>query len=547
MTSSISSVDISIIIVFYAFIIWSALSHRKTADSTSYFLAGKEVTWPVIGLSLFAASISSSTLIGHSGEGFISGIAVFNYNLMAVFIMVFFAMFFLPFYIQNGIFTIPEFLEKRFDSRSRLYFSFITIIGNIFLDAAAALYTGALILKMIFPEMDIFWIIVGIALIAGSYSIVGGLSSILNADIIQSIILLIGSLILSYFCFESIGGWENLMNRFQDGVWLKLIRPIDDPTVPWPGLFFGITILSFYFWGNNQVMVQRVLSAKSVDEGRKGVLLVGFLYIFTLFIFIMPGLIARGIDLFGIGNALPDEIINGGTLKEVYKINTDEVYPRLITKLLPSGLIGIILAAMISALISTLSGTLSSVSTLFTMDFYSHFAKTPNPQKFVRIGQITSFIALIVAVIWAPYIQRFDSLVGYYQEMVSYIAPPIVGTFILGVFWKRANAIGALGGLMFGLAVAISIMVLKYIIGVHIPLHYLMCVPILMSVSMLTTTIISLLTPAPPQDKVLTTTWNKDIWISESKELKGIVWYKNFRILCIILLICCTIEYLLFL
>ena len=171
MTSSISSLDIIIIIIFYVFIIWWALSHRKTADSTSYFLAGKKATWPIIGLSLFAASISSSTLIGHSGEGFISGIAVFNYNLMAVFVMVFFAIFFLPFYIQNGIFTIPEFLGKRFDSRSQLYFSFITIIGNIFLDAAAALYTGALILKMIFPEIDIFWIIIGIGLIAGSYSI----------------------------------------------------------------------------------------------------------------------------------------------------------------------------------------------------------------------------------------------------------------------------------------------------------------------------------------------------------------------------------------
>ncbi|RHL12958.1 MULTISPECIES: sodium/solute symporter [Bacteroides] len=547
MTSSISSLDIIIIIIFYVFIIWWALSHRKTADSTSYFLAGKKATWPIIGLSLFAASISSSTLIGHSGEGFISGIAVFNYNLMAVFVMVFFAIFFLPFYIQNGIFTIPEFLGKRFDSRSQLYFSFITIIGNIFLDAAAALYTGALILKMIFPEIDIFWIIIGIGLIAGSYSIVGGLSSILNADVIQSIILLIGSIILSYFCFESIGGWENLISHFQDGVWLKLIRPIDDPTVPWPGLFFGITILSFYFWGNNQVMVQRILSAKSVDEGRKGVLLVGLLYMFTLFIFIIPGLIARGIDIFDIGDTLPNEIINGGILKEVYKINTDEVYPRLITKLLPSGLIGLILAAMISALISTLSATLSSVSTLFTMDFYSHYVKTPNPKKLVHIGQISSFIALIIAIIWAPYIQRFDSLVGYYQEMVSYIAPPIVGTFILGVFWKRANAIGALGGLMFGLVVAISIMILKYIIEVHIPLHYLICVPILMLASMLTTIIISFFTPAPPQDKVLATTWNKKIWINESKELKEVVWYKNFRILCIILLICCTIEYLIFL
>ena len=278
-------------------------------------------------------------------------------------------------------------------------------------------------------------------IVAGSYTIVGGLSSVINADAIQSVILLVGSIILSILCFNSIGGWENFVDRFHDGVWLKLIRPIDDPTVPWPGLLFGVTILSFYFWGNNQVMVQRVLSAKSIDEGRKGVLFVGFLYMFTLFIFIMPGLIARGIDLFGVGDALPDEIISGGVLKETYGINTDEVYPRLIVKLLPVGLIGVIIAAMISALTSTLSATLSSVSTLFTMDFYSRYVKVNDSKKMVRIGQIASFVALVIAISWAPFIQKFDSLVGYYQEMVSYIAPPIVGAFFIGVFWKRANAI----------------------------------------------------------------------------------------------------------
>lgn len=234
---------------------------------------------------------------------------------------------------------------------------------------------------MMFPGIDLFYIILGMAIVAGSYTIVGGLSSIINADVIQSIILIIGSIILSFFCFESIGGWDSFMEHFHEGVWLKLIRPLDDPTVPWPGLIFGVTILSFYFWGNNQVMVQRVLSARSIDEGRKGVLFVGFLYMFTLFIIIMPGIIARGIDLFGLGNSLPYDVIPGSTLKSIYGINTDEVYPRLILKLLPTGIIGLIIAAMISALTSTLSATLSSVSTLFTMDFYPRIVKNSNPQN----------------------------------------------------------------------------------------------------------------------------------------------------------------------
>lgn len=547
MADSLSFVDLIIIALFVVFIVWWALRHSKTSDSASYFLAGKSSTWPMIGLSLFAASVSTSTLIGHSGEGFISGIAVFNYNLMAVFVMIFFAMFFLPFYLKSGIFTIPEYLGRRFDGRSRLYFSFITIIGNIFLDAAATLYTGSLILKMMFPDIDIFYIILGMAIIAGSYSVIGGLSSIINADMVQSIVLIVGSLVLSWFCFDSIGGWENFLDRFHEGVWLNLVRPLDDPTVPWPGLLFGVTILSFYFWGNNQVMVQRVLSARSIDEGRKGVLFVGFLYMFTLFIIIMPGVIARGIDLFGVGEVLPDEIISGNELKSAYGINTDEVYPRLILKLLPTGMIGLIVAAMISALTSTLSATLSSVSTLFTMDFFPHLVRNPDTKNLVLVGQMASLIALIIAVAWAPFIQKFDSLVGYYQEMVSYIAPPIVGAFLLGVFWKRGNAQGAFTGLMFGLLAAAGIMIAKYAVGVTIPIHYLMLAPLLMLLSMAVMVIVSLNTLQPTTEQILRYTWNKEIWKEESRELIHVKWYKNFRVLCLLLFILCVIEYLLFL
>ena len=183
--------------------------------------------------------------MGHSGEGFISGIAVFNYNVGAIFVIIFVSLFFLPFYIKSGIYTIPEYLGRRFDNRSRKYFSFITIIGNVFLDAGAALYTGALILKIIFPEIDMMWIIIGMALMAGTYTIIGGLSSAINADMIQSIILIAGSVLLSIFCFNSVGGWENFVEHFHDGVWLNLIRPNSDTTVPWFSIFLSIPILGF--------------------------------------------------------------------------------------------------------------------------------------------------------------------------------------------------------------------------------------------------------------------------------------------------------------
>lgn len=542
---NLSLIDLSILIFYIIFIIWWALRNRKSEDSTSYFLAGRNMTWPMVGLSLFAASVSSSTLMGHSGEGFISGVAVFNYNWISVLVMVFFGLFFLPFYIRSGIFTMPEFLEKRFDARSKYYFSFITILGNVFLDAAATLYTGALIVKIIFPEFELFWVIVGMAIIAGSYTIIGGLSSAINADVIQSTILIIGSSILFFFALQEIGGWEEVIARFNDGVWLKLTRPLDDPTVPWLGMIVGIPILGFYFWGNNQVMVQRVLSAKSIDHGRKGVLLVGFLYLFTLFIFILPGLIGRGINLFGVEN-LPVELIGGGILKSQYGINTDQVYPELIMKLLPVGLIGLILAAMLSALTSTLSATLSSVSTLFTMDFYSKFDKNIDSKKQVKVGRITSLVVLVIAIMWAPYIQRFDSLVSYYQEIVSYLAPPIVGTFFLGLFWKRGNGQGAFIGLLSGLIIAGTVMVLKYVLNVPIEVHFLLLAPIVMIISIIFNVVVSLMTEKPESSKTDDYTWSKKIWDAETEELKGVIWYKNFRVLSLLLVLGCFVMYLLF-
>lgn len=542
---NISTLDSIILVVFLVGIVWWAIKNGKSKDSTSYFLAGRSMTWPVVGLSLFAASVSSSTLMGHSGEGFISGIAVFNYNWISVLVMVFFALFFLPFYIKSGIFTMPEFLERRFDKRSRYYFSFITIFGNVFLDASATLYTGALIIKMIFPEADLFTIIVIMALVAGSYTIIGGLSSAINADMIQATILIIGSAILYFFALNEIGGWAELQARFGEGVWMKLTRPMDDPTVPWLGMWIGIPILGFYFWANNQVMVQRVLSAKSIDHGRKGVLFVGFLYLFTLFIFILPGLIGRGLNLFGVEN-LPDELISGSELSSRFGINTDQVYPRMILHLLPIGLIGIILAAMISALTSTLSATLSSVSTLFTMDFYQRFNKNASSQQLVKVGRITSFVVLVVAIFWAPFIQQFDSLVSYYQEVVSYLAPPIVGTFFLGLFWKRSNENGAFWGLLSGLLVAAIVMVLKYGIKIDMNIHFLLLAPVIMFFSVAMNVMVSLLSHQPDPVKVAENTWTQKIWKAETQELIGTKWHKNYRILAGMLVVGCFVMYFLF-
>lgn len=541
MDFQMSNIDLVFVVIYILAILLWAFKNANNSDSESYFLAGRNMSWKAVGLSLFAASVSSTTLIGQSAEGFKTGLAVYNYQWISILVMIFFATFFLPFYIKSGVYTMPEFLEKRYDKRPKTFFSIITIIGNVFLDAAAALYSGALIIRLIFPEADLSTIIYIMAIIAGSYTIFGGLSSAINAELVQAVILIIGSVILSYLCFAEIGGWEVLMDRFNEGMWLHLVRPMDDATTPWLGIILGIPVLGFYFWGNNQVMVQRVLSAKSIEDGRKGVLFVGFLYIFTLFIFIFPGLCARLMDLFDV--QVPISMF-GNEVTEIVDVN--EIYPRLIMNLMPIGLMGIIMAAMISALTSTLSASINSASTLLTMDFYSNAFPDTSKERLVRVGQIISVIILIIASIWAPNIQKFGSLVDYYQEMASYLAPPIVTIFFLGLFWKRANANGAFATLLVGAIMAVLLLIFKnqtFLADVH----FLLMVPILVSMSVLVCVVASLITAKPSSAQLEGNLWSIEIWHQETKELENVKWFHNFRVQAIILAILAILSFIIFL
>lgn len=522
-TLSISTVDLVIVVLYIAFIIWWGLKNGKSSDSQSYFLAGRSMPWWVVGLSLFAASISSTTLIGQSGDAYDTGLAVFNYNLTGIIVMVFFAVFLLPLYIRSKVFTIPEFLERRFDKRSRFYFSAICIVGNVFLDAAGALYAAALIIKLIFPAADIQLIIIIFAAIAASYTIPGGLSSVIKTELIQAIVLIVGSIILTFFCFQKGGAY--FIDLYNNGdILTKLIRPLDDKATPWLGLIVGMPILGMYFWANNQTLVQRVLSAKSVDEGRKGIMLNGFLTMLTLFIIAIPGLIARG--LFP-GLEKPDM-----------------VYPTMVINLMPIGLLAIILAALLSALTSALSAILNSTSTLFTMDFYSQFDKKADSKKLVMVGKIAALVVIIIAALWAPQIGRFGSLLKYYQEMLSYISPPIVAAFLLGIFSKRVNGNGVFVGLISGLAIAVLMLFFKsHIFG---DLHFLLIVPFILAISVLIMYLTSLFFATPAADKLENTTFSYKDLVAEFAKFKTEAWYKNYLSWAIILLVLSTAIWLVF-
>ena len=522
-------IDLIIIFAYFLFIVFLGIRYGKSKDTDSYFLAGRGMGWGVIGFSLFAASISSSTLIGQAGDAYSTGIAVFNYNLISVIVMVFFAWFLLPFYIKSKIYTIPEFLEKRFSVHSRYYFSAITIIVNIFLDAAGSLYAAAMVMKLVFPEVSLLVLAVVFALIVAAYTIPGGLSAAIRVDLMQGIFLLVGAIVLTYYASVN-GGADYVRELISSGdLMMKLVRPSDDPSVPWLGMIVGIPVLGLFFWGNNQQLVQRVLTAKSVDEGRKGVLLVGFLTVITLFIIIIPGVMS--VKLFP---GLP---------------KPDMVYPNMIMKLLPNALIGFMMAAMVAALTSSLSGLLNSVATLFTMDFYSKMSPKSSSKNKVIVGRIVSMIVLIIAVLWAPQIgKRFGTLLKYYQEMLSIMAPPIVAAFILGIFWKRANAKGAFIGLLAGIALGIVNLIVSINTGESMfgNIHFLLTVPFYFIWSMVVMVVVSLFTAKPEKVKTDGYTWRLAEFKQETIELRKQSIWSNYRFWSVLLLILCVVILVLF-
>ena len=453
---TLNVIDGIIIICYLVGIIGYGISKGKQQSSEDYFLAGRNLTWPIVGISLFAANIGSSTLIGLTADAFKTNIAVYNYEWMAAVVLVIFAVFFMPFYLNSKVYTMPEFLERRYDGRARYFFSIITIVGNVIIDTAAGLYAGNLILKIIFPELDSAIIITLLAIAAAAYTIPGGLSAVVHTEVIQAIILVIGSIALTYFCFDQVGGWSGMiagldamnqsgqLNKSSDEVF-SLVGTINDPYMPWTGLVFGVPLLGFYFWANNQFMVQRVLSAKDLNHGRWGALFAGLLKLPVIFIMIVPGVIALVLfsdtNISGLNYLIPSS--TGMVVCSQLSDCPNMTYPVLIYSLLPVGVLGLVIAGLLAAMSSSISATLNSASTLITMDFILKLKPNLSSKNLVTSGQIATVILVMLAAAWAPQIEKFSSLWEYLQLVLGFIAPPVVSVFLLGLFWKRGNANGA--------------------------------------------------------------------------------------------------------
>ena len=550
---TLSTIDIAIMVAYAVFIIGYGLYHAKQKSSEEYFLGGRSLTWPVVGISLFAANISSSTLIGLAGSAYLLDMTVYNYEWYAVLVLVFFAIFFLPFYLKSGVYTMPEFLERRYSVSSRYYFSLITIIGNILIDTAAALYVGTIVLGLIFPNLAPWVIIVMLAFSAAAYTVPGGLNSVVRTEVIQAIVLIFGSIILTYYGLSAVGGWEGMVAqldelkasgvtdknaqeamsivRDNEGDWW---RQYNSPIVPWWGLFTGVPLLGFYFWANNQFMVQRILSSKDINHGRWGALFAGLLKLPVILIMVVPGTIA-----FLLFRDKEVAFQTSAGLCTNLKDCTDFTYPTLLFELLPTGLLGLVVAGLLAAMMSSISATFNSASTLITMDFVNKFRPDMTSKQLVRSGQISTLVLVILASLWAPQIGKYGDLFRYLQDILGYIAPPVASTFILGLFWKRANSRGSIVSLLFGFMMA-GVWVVGIINEVDhwfFQMHFLLRTTVLFVLCVIVHILASLSAPPPPAEKTEGMTWSPSLIREETAELSELPWYQNYRYLSVILLI----------
>ncbi len=408
---------------------------RRSPDADDLFLAGRSLGWGVVGLSLFASNISSTTLIGLPGAAWQSGISVANYEWMAGLVLIFSAFFILPKLLRARVTTVPEWLERRFDGRLRKYLSGVSIFLSIVLDTAGSLYAGALVLMLFIPGLTLGWTCAAMAIFAGLYTAAGGLRAVVYTDVLQTVVLLVGSAIL---CALVLGEFDYSWSRITtalDAERLSLIRPIDDPALPWLGTLIGLPVLGFYYWTMNQYVAQRLLGARDVETATRGALLAAALKLLPLFLMVIPGALAAVLftDL----------------------ERADTVFPRLIAEYAPVGLSGLILAGLMAAIMSSVDSALNSASTLISVDFVRARRPQISPTQLARLGRIMTLSLMALAAVWAPMIDQFPGLFDYLQQGFAYVTPPLVAVFLLGRFWPGLTASAALRAVVSGHVISV--------------------------------------------------------------------------------------------
>ncbi len=427
-----NTLDLVTFVGFIALVVGVSLyMSRKKETDEGYFLAGRTLSWWVIGLSLIASNISSEHFVGQAGQGFREGVglAIASWEWIAVFALVITALFLLPRFLRMGIYTMPEFLEYRYDRRSRTFMSVCMLVFYVGVTIATVLYSGALALESIFG-LDLRMGIWGIGLLAGFYTFYGGLKAVVWSDVLQGTALLLGGALVTFLGMQEIGGWGEFVARSEGR--LHTVLPLDHPELPWLAVFFGgMWLPNLFYWGLNQFITQRTLGARSIEEGQKGVLFGATLKLIIPFIVVFPGILA--FELYA------DEIAN-----------PDQAFPVLISKLLPAGLVGVMLAALFGAVMSTLDSLLNSAATIFTIDIYRPFLNpAADSARVVRVGKITTLVLVVLACLWAPVVATHEKgLYLFIQQYWGFLQSGVVAAFFLGLLWDKVPAGAAFWGMV---------------------------------------------------------------------------------------------------
>ncbi len=449
---SLNFIDKAVLVLYLVVIVgigcWTGIRSRKgkTVGGKDYFLAGGSLRWPMIGLALFSTNISTIHLVGFAQEGYNNGLVAGNFEWMAPFLLIVLALFFAPFYIRSRVATLPDFLERRYSRPCRDWLAGLSIISAIFIHIGFTLYTGAVVLKGLFG-FPILYSIIGATVLTGLYTIVGGLMAVVVTESIQTIVLLAGSILITVFGLIKVGGWGGIVENVE-AVKLTMLRESSDPAgYPWYSIFLGYPVIGLWYWCADQTIVQRVLGAKDENHARVGALFAGFIKILPVFIFVLPGIML--VALINQGQFAPLE-------------DSKDAYAYLIKNLLPTGLTGVMAAALLAALMSTVSGALNSIATLFSYDLYKRWKPDTSDKNLVFIGRVATFVAMIVAIVWSQYIGHFEGIYQGCISLICYIAPPITAVFILGVFWKRASSSGAMATLIVGSLLGFVVFLLEW-------------------------------------------------------------------------------------
>jgi len=461
---------------------WAA--RREKNVSADYFLASRDVGWLAVGASLFASNIGSEHLVGLAGTGAASGLAVGHFEWLACFMLLLLGWLFVPFYLRSGVYTMPEFLERRFNPAARWYFTWVSIIGYVLTKISVTLFAGGVVMRAV-TGWSVWTSAVILIVVTGLYTVLGGLRAVIYTEVMQAVVLIVGSAALAVLGLVAVGGWSGLEARVPAD-FFSMWKPSSHPDFPWTGIIFGAPILGVWYWCTDQHIVQRVLAARNVSAARRGTIFAGFLKVLPVFIFVLPGMIAA---------ALYSDIRGGAA---------DTAYPALVTRLLPAGFKGLVLAGMLAALMSSLASAFNSCSTLLTWDVYRKVRPDASEQRLVAVGRATTGILVVLGLLWIPFMKYVSpQLYIYLQSVQAYIAPPIAACFLLGILSPRLNgsgAVAALGtgfvfgagrlGLELGKAHLAAGTVWSWIAGINFlhfaALLFVLCTAILVAVSLAT-------------------------------------------------------------